>query len=473
MKQNRNSLYIFSITLVAAIGGLLFGYDTAVISGAEESLKVYLIDSLGLGSLAHGVTVSSALIGCIIGGLVSGYFATKLGRKQSLILAAILFIVSALGASYPEFLFFTKGEPTLSLLLAFNFYRIIGGIGVGLASAICPIYIGEIAPADIRGRLVSFNQFMIIFGMLVVYFVNWGIANGETLEWINDVGWRYMFASGAIPALLFAALLFLVPETPRYLAIQNQDQKALAILTKINGPSEAKSILDDIKQTITTNVSSEKLLAYGKLVIVVGILLSVFQQFVGINVALYYAPCIFESMGAAKDSSMLQTIIMGLVNVIFTVIAILTVDRLGRKPLLITGSIGMAIGMFGVASMAFSNIIGIGTLVFIIIYTASFMMSWGPICWVLISEIFPNKIRGRAVAIAVAAQWAANYFISSTYPVMMEYSGGLTYGFYGLMSVLSALFVWKFIPETKGRTLEQMENMWRKKQGASKSKKAI
>ncbi|MGK3723218.1 D-xylose transporter XylE [Priestia megaterium] len=462
MKQNRNSLYIFSITLVAAIGGLLFGYDTAVISGAEESLKVYLIDSLGLGSLAHGVTVSSALIGCIIGGLISGYFASRLGRKKSLILAAILFIVSALGASYPEFLFFTKGEPTLSLLLAFNFYRIIGGIGVGLASAICPIYIGEIAPADIRGRLVSFNQFMVIFGMLVVYFVNWGIANGQTLEWINDVGWRYMFASGAIPALLFVVLLLLVPETPRYLAIQNQDQKALAILTKINGASEAKAILDDIKQTIAINVASQKLFAYGKLVIIVGLLLSIFQQFVGINVALYYAPRIFESMGAAKDSSMLQTIIMGLVNVIFTIIAILTVDRWGRKPLLIVGSIGMAIGMFGVASMAFSNIIGIGTLVFIIIYTASFMMSWGPICWVLISEIFPNKIRGRAVAIAVAAQWAANYFISSMYPMMMEYSGGLTYGFYGLMSVLSALFVWKLVPETKGKTLEHMDNMWMK-----------
>ncbi|PEZ76310.1 D-xylose transporter XylE [Bacillus sp. AFS017274] len=462
MKQKRNSLYIFSITLVAAIGGLLFGYDTAVISGAEKSLKVYFIDSLGLGSLAHGVTVSSALIGCIIGGLISSYFGSRLGRKKSLILAAILFIVSALGAAYPEFLFFTKGEPTLSLLLAFNFYRIIGGIGVGLASAICPIYIGEIAPADIRGRLVSFNQFMIIFGMLVVYFVNWGIANGETLEWINDVGWRYMFASGAIPALLFAVLLFLVPETPRYLAIQNQDQKALAILTKINGSSEAKAILSDIKQTIAINISSEKLFTYGKLVIIVGVLLSVFQQFVGINVALYYAPRIFESMGAAKDSSMLQTIIMGLVNVIFTVIAILTVDRWGRKPLLIVGSIGMAIGMFGVASMAFSNIIGVGTLVFIIIYTASFMMSWGPICWVLISEIFPNKIRGRAVAIAVAAQWAANYFISSTYPMMMEYSGGLTYGFYGLMSVISALFVWKMVPETKGKTLEQLENIWRR-----------
>ncbi len=464
MKQNRNSLYIGSLTLVAAIGGLLFGYDTAVISGAEKSLEIYLIESLGLGSLAHGATTSSALIGCIIGGLISGYFASKFGRKNSLIAAAVLFFLSALGSAFPEFLFFTKGEPTISLLLTFNLYRIIGGIGVGLASAIVPMYIGEIAPADIRGRLVSFNQFMIIFGMLVVYFVNWGIASGRPLEWINDVGWRYMFASEAIPALAFGLLLLLVPETPRYLAIKNDDDKALAVLTKINGANEAKTILGEIKKSVaaSANVPAEKLFAYGKLVIVIGILLSVFQQFVGINVALYYAPRIFESMGAAKDASMLQTIVMGIINVIFTVVAILTVDKWGRKPLLITGSIGMAIGMFGVAGMAFSNIIGMGTLIFIIVYTASFMLSWGPICWVLISEIFPNKIRGQAVAVAVAAQWAANYFISSTYPMMMEFSGGLTYGFYGLMSVLSAIFVWKFIPETKGKTLENMENFWRK-----------
>jgi MFS transporter, SP family, xylose:H+ symportor len=464
MKQNRNSLYIGSLTLVAAIGGLLFGYDTAVISGAEKSLEIYLIESLGLGSLAHGATTSSALIGCIIGGLISGYFASRFGRKNSLIAAAVLFFISALGSAFPEFLFFTKGEPTISLLLTFNLYRIIGGIGVGLASAIVPMYIGEIAPADIRGRLVSFNQFMIIFGMLVVYFVNWGIASGRPLEWINDIGWRYMFASEAIPALAFGLLLLLVPETPRYLAIKNQDDKALAVLTKINGAAEARAILGEIKKSVraSANLPAEKLFAYGKLVIVVGIMLSVFQQFVGINVALYYAPRIFESMGAAKDASMLQTIVMGVINVVFTVVAILTVDKLGRKPLLITGSIGMAIGMFGVAGMAFSNIIGIGTLIFIIIYTASFMMSWGPICWVLISEIFPNKIRGQAVAVAVAAQWAANYFISSTYPMMMEFSGGLTYGFYGLMSVLSAIFVWKFVPETKGKTLENMESMWKK-----------
>ncbi|MED3728245.1 D-xylose transporter XylE [Priestia filamentosa] len=462
MKQKRNSLYIFSITLVAAIGGLLFGYDTAVISGTEKSIEAYLIKPLGLGSLAHGATISSALIGCIIGGIISGYFASSFGRKYSLIVAAILFLLSALGSAYPEFLFFTKGEPSLSLLLMFNLYRIIGGVGVGLASAIVPMYIGEIAPADIRGRLVSFNQFMIIFGMLVVYFVNWGIANGQPLEWINDIGWRYMFASEIVPAFLFCVFLLFVPETPRYLAIKNQNDKALNILTKINGSLEAAAILSEIKQTVKVSIASEKLFAYGKLVIVVGIMLSVFQQFVGINVALYYAPRIFESMGAAKDASMLQTIVMGLVNVIFTIVAILTVDKWGRKPLLTIGSIGMAIGMFGVAGMAFLNIIGMSTLIFIIIYTAAFMLSWGPICWVLISEIFPNRIRGKAVAIAVAAQWAANYLISSTYPMMMEYSSGLTYGFYGLMSVFSALFVWKFIPETKGKTLEQMENEWKK-----------
>ncbi len=460
MKRKPNSLYIISITFVAILGGLLFGYDTAVISGAEKSIEAYLIDGLGLGSLAHGATISSALIGCIIGGVISGVFSTRFGRKKSLIVAAILFFISALGSAYPEFLFFTKDEPTLALLWTFNFYRVIGGIGVGLASAVVPVYIGEIAPQHIRGRLVSFNQFAIIFGMLVVYFVNWGIARGNTIEWINDIGWRYMFASEAIPALIFGVLLFFVPETPRYLALNHQDKKALAILTRINGGEAAKSILSEIKQTVT--VSSGKLFSYGKKIILVGILLSVFQQFVGINVVLYYAPRIFEGLGAAKDASMLQTIVMGLVNVIFTVVAIMTVDKWGRKPLLISGSIGMAIGMFGVSTLAFTNSIGISTLIFIIIFTASFMMSWGPICWVLISEIFPNRIRGQAVAIAVAAQWAANYFISSTYPAMMEFSSGLTYVFYGVMSVLSALFVWKMVPETKGKSLEQMESIWQK-----------
>ncbi len=458
--KERNTLYITAITLVATLGGLLFGYDTAVISGAEKSVQSFLITPLGLGSLAHGATISSALIGCIIGGIISGWLASRLGRKKSLMVAALLFFLSALGSSFPEFLFFQKGEPTMGLLMMFNFYRVIGGIGVGLASAVCPMYIGEIAPADIRGRLVSINQFAIIFGMLVVYFVNYGIARGQSLEYINETGWRMMFLSEAIPAGLFGFLLFFVPETPRYLALTNRNDKALHILTRINGATQARVIFNDIRHSV--EAASEKLFSYGKLVIVIGILLSVFQQFVGINVALYYAPRIFESMGAAKDASMLQTVVMGLVNVIFTVIAIVTVDKYGRKILLMIGSIGMAVGMFAIGGLAFFKVIGVSTLVFIIIYTASFMMSWGPITWVLISEIFPNKIRGRAIAIAVAAQWAANYFISSTYPAMMEFSGGMTYSFYGLMSLLSFIFVWKVVPETKGKTLEEMETLWKK-----------
>ncbi|MGQ1787082.1 MULTISPECIES: D-xylose transporter XylE [unclassified Saccharicrinis] len=460
MNQKNNIGYIILLTLVATLGGLLFGYDTAVISGAEKSIQAFLIKGLNLSSFVHGATVSSALIGCIIGGAISGLLASRLGRKKSLLVAAILFFISALGSGKPEFLFFEPGKATMGLLYMFNFYRIIGGIGVGLASAVSPMYISEIAPAHIRGRLISFNQFAIIFGMLVVYFVNWRIAKGQSIEWINNIGWRYMFLSESIPAALFGLLVLLVPETPRYLAMQGHDSKALSILERINGKEAAQNILEEIKGTVQKH--SAKLFSYGKIVIVIGILLSVFQQFVGINVALYYAPRIFESMGAAKDASMLQTIVMGLINVIFTVVAILTVDKWGRKPLLVTGSIGMAIGMIAIGMLAFMEVIGISTLVFIIIYTASFMMSWGPICWVLIGEIFPNKIRGKAIAIAVAAQWSANYFISSTYPAMMEFSGGATYMFYGVMSILSAIFVWKMVPETKGKTLEEMEGLWEK-----------
>lgn len=459
MKKEQSKLYVIGLTLVATLGGLLFGYDTAVISGAEKSIQAFLIDSQGLSAFIHGATTSSALIGCIIGGAISGVLSSRFGRKRSLMLAALLFFLSALGSGYPELLFFEKGVPSINLLMMFNFYRIIGGVGVGLASAISPIYIGEIAPADIRGRLVSLNQFAVIFGMLIVYFVNWGIANGQSLEWINTIGWRYMFLSEAIPAAIFALLLFFIPETPRYLALTNRDDEALEILTRINGRERAKEIIVDIKETISHH--SGAIFSYGKLVIVIGVLLSIFQQFVGINVAIYYAPRIFESMGAAKDASMLQAVVMGLVNVVFTIMAIVTVDKVGRKLLLIIGSTGMTIGMFAISAFSYYDVIGNATLVFIIVYTASFMMSWGPVTWVLISEIFPNKIRGRAVAIAVAFQWAANYLISSTYPAMMEYSGAMTYGFYGVMSILSAIFVWKMVPETKGKTLEELEELWR------------
>jgi SP family xylose:H+ symportor-like MFS transporter len=459
-----SKLYIFGITLVATLGGLLFGYDTAVISGAVDSLKtVFHLDEATFGSMAtfyHGATVSSALIGCILGSAVSGLFAEHLGRKNSLLVAAVMFFVSACGAAYPEFFFFTKGEGSVDVLIAFNIYRIIGGIGVGLASAICPMYIAEIAPADIRGKLVSWNQFAIIFGMLIVYFVNYFITKGEPQQWIDADGWRYMFASNAVPAAIFGVLLFFVPETPRHLALVGQEQKALHILGKINGSKKAKEILAEIKESAHETV--EKVLAYGWKVLVIGILLSVFQQAVGINVVLYYAPTIFKGLGFGNDAAMYQTVIMGFINIIFTLVAIFTVDKFGRKPLLIIGSVGMAIGMFAIGLLAYLQIIGVSTLIFIVIYSASFMMSWGPICWVLISEIFPNTIRGKAIAIAVAAQWISNFIVSATFPSLEAYSITFTYVLYGVMSVLSAIFVWKMVPETKGKTLEDMNHLWKK-----------
>lgn len=462
MEDNRSlTSYLIFVTFIATLGGLLFGYDTAVISGAERSLQVFFTDSLGLSSFIHGMTVSSSLIGCVIGGLISGFFQNNVGRKKSLIISAVFFLISAIGSGYPELFFFNFGEPSIALLITFNIYRVIGGVGVGMASAICPTYIGEMAPQQVRGSLVSWYQFAVIFGQVVVYFVNYGIAAGQTVQWINDIGWRWMFVSEAIPALSFLILLFFVPETPRYLVSINYNDEALNILEKINGSKEqANKIIQEIYHSINEVTESSGIFSYGKKVLIVGILMSVFQQFIGINVALYYAPRIFESMGAGQNASLLQTVVMGIVNVLFTLVAIRKVDSLGRKPLLIAGSVGMAIGMFGVSFLSYAKIFSIWTLVFIIFYTASFMMSWGPVCWVVLSEIFPNKIRGQAMAIAVAAQWLANFFISSTYPPMMDYSGAMTYAFYGIMSILSALFVWKMLPETKGRSLEDLENIW-------------
>ncbi len=484
--QSGSKGYLISIVMVAVLGGLLFGYDTAVISGAEKGLQAFFI---GAGDFQytdfyHGFTSSSALIGCIIGSALSGLLASKLGRKKSLIVAGVLFFISALGSMEPEFLFFEKGNPTFSLLIMFNIYRVIGGVGVGLASAICPMYIGEVAPSKIRGMLVSWNQFAIIFGQLVVYFVNFLILGDHTnpvIEsigqgvnqvlpnsdpWTIETGWRYMFGSEAVPAGLFAILICLVPETPRYLVMINQDEKALSVLSKINGADKAHQILNDIKETIT--VKTEKLMTYGWMCIFVGIMLSVFQQAVGINAVLYYAPRIFNDMG--MDNPMVNTVVMGVVNILFTLVAIFTVEKLGRKPLLIWGSIGMAIGAMGVALTFGHEGMAMLTMISIMVYSASFMFSWGPICWVLIAEIFPNTIRGAAVAIAVAFQWIFNFIVSSTFVPMFnmhltegdDFGHWFTYGLYGVICIVAAVFVWKLVPETKGKTLEDMTKLWKK-----------
>lgn len=467
--QERNKSYLFSIVLICIIGGLLFGYDTAVVSGAEQALGAFFegAKDFNYSNLLHGFTTSSALIGCVIGGAISGFLASRLGRKKSMLIAGALFFISAIGSWRPESGILPYGEPSLALLVMFNIYRIIGGVGVGLASAICPMYIAEVSPARIRGTLVSWNQFAIIFGMLVVYFVNYLIRENlaETPDAIaaamTRIGWRRMFLSESIPAGLFFLLVFVIPETPRYLVMKGRADDALDILVRINGREEGNSVLAEIKENVKEK--TEKVFAYGTTVILVGALLSFFQQAIGINVVLYYAPRIFENLGASSDSSMLQTVVMGVVNIIFTLVAIFTVDKLGRKPLLIVGSIGMMVGMIALAVFSFSDLIGIGALVFIIIYTASFMMSWGPICWVLISEIFPNTIRSQAVAIAVAVQWVSNFLVSATFPALSAWSVGGTYLIYAVMSLLSALFVLKFVPETKGKSLEDMSALWKRR----------
>ena len=471
-REKGSAGYLAGIVLVAVIGGLLFGYDTAVISGAEKGMQAFFQGAADFNytDAWHGFTTSSALIGCVIGAFLSGILASKLGRKKSLFVAGILFFLSALGSYCPEFLFFEKGVATKSLLLAFNGYRILGGIGVGLASALCPMYIAEVAPASKRGTLVSWNQFAIIFGQLVVYFVNFLIIRSHVndpavVEWTNAVGWRVMFVSEAVPAGLFALLILLVPETPRYLALNGQDEKALTVLSNINGYAKAKEILAEIKATAVEK--TEKLFTYGLLVVFIGCMLSVFQQIIGINAVLYFAPRIFESMGVSNN--MLFTVIMGVINISFTLVAVFSVEKLGRKPLLITGSLGMAVGALGVA---LSNVVDLGILpvICIMIYSASFMFSWGPICWVYISEIFPNTIRSQATAIAVAFQWIFNFIVSSTFVPMYNMKLGamgdsfghfFAYALYGVICIIAAVFVWKIVPETKGKTLEDMTALWK------------
>jgi len=466
--------YIVLITLIATLGGLLFGYDTAVISGAVGSLKVYFVDPRHIANADEassflGNVVSSALLGCIIGGLLGGVVASTLGRKLGLLISAVLFLVSALGSAMPEMFFAPIGQGGPDYIWNFVFYRIIGGIGVGLASMLSPMYIAEIAPAKMRGNLVAWNQLAIIFGMLVVYFVNYAISrSGSGDAWLNQVGWRYMFASGAIPSAIFLGLLFLVPETPRFLMLKGREAEARAVLSRTLTEDEANLEIKEIHESLAHHTSAS-VFSYGMAIIVFGIMLSVFQQFVGINVVLYYAPEIFKSMGTTTDVSLLETIIVGAVNLAFTVVAVLCVDRYGRKPLQIIGALVMGGAMFGLGLSLMMQSKGMFSLICMLVYIAGFAVSWGPVTWVLLSEMFPNKIRNSALAIAVTAQWIANYLVSWSFPIMKDnkalvdtFHYGFPYFVYGGMAVLAALFTWKFIPETKGRTLEELEELWTK-----------
>jgi MFS transporter, SP family, xylose:H+ symportor len=464
---------VTGVTFVATLGGLLFGYDTAVISGAVSSIDANFIDPQHLSETARsslsGWTISSALLGCIIGALIAGWVSNAIGRKGGMLVAGALFLASAAGSAYPEFGLGPIGGMGPQALVPFILYRIVCGVGVGIASMLSPLYIAEIAPSEIRGRLVSFNQLSIVLGILLVYFVNWAIASQGDETWIRTTGWRLMLLSEAVPAVLFLVLLTLVPDTPRWLVMKGRSEKALAVLNRLVGESEARTTLTEIENSLVLPEKSTgtSLFAFGTLVIVAGIMLSVFQQLVGINAVLYYAPLMFKNLGASTDSALLQTVIVGVANVVFTVIAILTVDRLGRKPLLIIGGFVMGIAMVILGFQFQANAVGLGPLLAAVAYIAGFALSWGPVTWVLLSEMFPNAIKGKAMAIAVAAQWIANLFVSWSFKILIGnstlnalFNHGFPYWVYGAMSFLGAAFVYFYVPETKRRTLEEIQNLW-------------
>lgn len=467
--ENINKTFVYGLSLIATLGGFLFGYDTAVISGAVGSLESFFVTPLQLwetdSHVLLGLIVSGALIGCVVGSALGGYCSQKFGRKRSLLLAAFLFVCSGIGSAVPEIGFAYPGTGDHSFLPQFILYRIIGGVGVGLASMLSPIYIAEISPASIRGRLVSWNQLAIVTGILIVYFVNYYIAGSGDAVWNEQVGWRWMFASSAIPALLFFSCLFFVPESPRWLLQQGKEAEAVKIMKKLNIQIEAiHPDLEVVQQEISKK--SGKGILYMR-ALVVGIALSAFQQLVGIQVMLYYAPEIFKNMGLAADLAMMQTILVGATNLLFTIVAIYTVDWYGRRPLLLFGSGLMALFMGILCICFYSRHLNVTALICVLGFVASFAFSWGPVTWVLLSEMFPNAIRSKAMSIAVSIQWITNYMVSSTFPMLDKnsylvehFNHAFSFGLFGLMAALSVFFVWKMIPETKGKSLEQMENIW-------------
>ncbi|MCU0871412.1 MAG: sugar porter family MFS transporter [Pirellulaceae bacterium] len=442
------------ICFVATLGGLLFGYDTAVIAGAIGFLR----ERFALTPLEEGWAAASALAGCVLGAALAGTISDHLGRRRMLMIAAVLFLVSAVGTAVPPTLFW------------FDLFRLLGGIGVGAASMCSPMYIAEISPARIRGRMVSLNQLAIVFGMLAVYFVNYHIASLGDEAWNVQTGWRWMFGSEAIPAVALLFLLLLVPESPRWLTQQGRHAEAVEVLTRINGPAQAEREMAEIELAIASESSSLKqlLLPGMRLALALGVVLAVLQQVTGINVFLYFAPEIFKNMsGAESSAALLQTIVVGAVNMLFTVVAIWTVDRWGRKPLMILGFSGMGICLLFLGLAAYLQRTDTWVLVCMLGYIASFALSVGPVTWVILSEIFPTRIRGRAMAIATVCLWTANLAVSQTFPMLdknewliAKFRHAFPFWLYGAFCLVAIVVVIGWVPETKGRTLEEIEKTW-------------
>ena len=445
------------ITLSAALGGLLFGYDTAVISGAIGSLTEYFT----LSPAQTGWAISSALVGCLAGAFISDFCSEKFGRRKSMVIAALLFLACSVGTAIPE------------SFSVFVIFRIVGGVGVGLASMVVPMYIAETAPAEKRGELVAYNQLAIVIGIVVVYFVNFFIALQGDADWNLNWGWRWMFASEAIPSVLYLILIFFIPESPRWLLSKGRTAEATAILQKFNPDENPEVLAGEINASLHASDEKPWKILFApelRLALVAGIGLSIFQQVTGINAILYYAPEIFKSFGSDVNASLLETSLLGVVNLIFTLISIRLVDSIGRKPLLNIGSAGMLLSLIVVGYALQNQMQGSWLLAFLMLFMASFSISWGPVVWVLLSEIFPNRVRSLALSIAVFIQWGANFAVSQSFPMLAEnkmlqerFHGAFPFMVFAGFTVLALFFVWKFVPETKKMSLEDMDSMWEKR----------
>ncbi|MGC8517012.1 MAG: sugar porter family MFS transporter [Steroidobacteraceae bacterium] len=480
-----NTGLVVALTAAATLGGLLFGYDTAVISGVTSAITHNFVTPRHLGAadanLLSGLAISIALLGCVLGAAVAGPVSTRIGRRAGLLIAGVLFLVSSLGAGYPEFFWSLFGAVGDRALPAFLFYRVMGGTAIGMASMLAPMYIAEVAPPETRGMLVTFQQIAIVVGINLVYFVNWVIQSGHSRAYLLQTAWRHMLASAAIPAALLIVFMLLVPETPRFLVLKDRDAEALALLKRLVGTDSAQSTLNEIKATLIEH--TRPLLSFGALVLVVGVALSAFQQLVGINAVLYYAPHMFENMGASTNQAYWESAtFVGVTMTVFTLAATFTVDRLGRKPLLVAGAFVMAAAMIIIGLLFDLHLVSAGghaaagrasgasylAIAAVVLYIMGFSFSWGPVVWVMLAEIYPNAIRGKAMSIAIGAQWIMNFVVSLTFPMLdgsaylnRHFNHGFAYWLYSAGAILAGLFVLRFVPETKGRTLESIQELWR------------
>ena len=449
-----NMLYILLISLVSAMGGLLFGYDWVVIGGA----KIFYEPFFGLEGLAamRGWAMSCALVGCLAGALLAGMWCDRYGRKKMLIIASVLFTVSAVGVGSANG--FTE----------FILYRIVGGFGIGIASNVSPIYIAEVTPASIRGRFVSLNQLTIVLGILAAQIVNWAIArhftvggetlNPQSLEW----AWRWMFWVGAIPAIIFFGLSFVIPESPRWLALNGREQSARRIFTRIGGEEYAVKALEEIemlKGGAGERVSLSKIFHPStRRVLILGVVLAVFQQWCGINVIFNYAHEIFSAAGYAVSDVLMNIVVTGVTNVIFTLVAVYTVDRWGRRVLMTAGSAALAVIYAILGTAYYFEVSGWTMLLLVVLAIAAYAMSLAPVVWVVLSEIFPAKMRGAMMALSTFCLWAASFLLTYTFPLLNEWlKASGTFWVYGGICLAGFFFIRSYLPETKGKSLEQIE----------------